>query len=159
MPSSPTEADVAVHEVADELVRVVDAAAEKLRARDEAAVSARPAPGKWSAREIVGHLLDSAVNNHHRFVRAQQQDGELVFPRYEQDSWVALQDYQAAPWPELVELWRLYNRHLAHVMRRIDPARLGTVCRIGPYEPATLRFLVADYLVHLKHHLGQVDAL
>src|SRR5262245_2568653 len=78
--------------------------------------SARPrAPGKWSPREVIGHLIDSASNNHQRFVRAQFQD-DLVFAGYDQDAWVRLQQYQNAPWPELVALWRAFNLHLAHVM-------------------------------------------
>ena len=65
----------------------------------------RPAPGRWSPREIVGHLIDSASNNHQRFVRAQLDDN-LVFAGYAQDRWVEVQRYQEAPWVELVELWR-----------------------------------------------------
>jgi hypothetical protein len=143
--------------VADELERVVDAAAAELRPVPGELAEQRSAPGKWSGKEIIGHLLDSAVNNHHRFVRAPQTGGaELVFPRYEQDAWVAQQDYQSADWLQLVELWRAYNHHVAHVIRRIPPHALSTVCRIGPNEPVTLGFLVEDYLAHLKHHLRQV---
>lgn len=150
-------------EVAEELVETVDRAAHELRALEDEAASRRPAPGKWSIKEIVGHLIDSAANNHHRFVRApatELGDGEaFVFADYEQDRWVAAQDYAASPWPELLELWRLYNRHLAWVMTRVPARALGTVCAIGSHPPATLGWLIDDYLVHLEHHLRQIERL
>src|SRR5215210_9234074 len=96
----------------------------------------RPAPGKWSPREIVGHLIDSAANNHQRFVRAQFQD-DLVFPGYAQDDWVRAQRYDAEPWPLLVNLWRSYNLHLAHVCRhapegeRLRERREHNLAQIG----------------------------
>jgi hypothetical protein len=144
--------------IADQLELAVESAAHRLRGLDDVIIARRPAPGKWSTREILGHLLDSAANNHQRFVRAQQPE-PLMLPPYAQDHWVGVQDYQGAPWSELVELWRLYNRHLARVMRRIPGERLGTVLRIGSNEPVTLGYLVEDYLVHLRHHLAQVYAL
>jgi hypothetical protein len=101
-------------------------------------------------------LIDSAANNHQRFVRAQYVD-DLTLPGYQQDDWVRLQDYQGASWNELVEFWRLYNRRLAYVIRRIPEARLEVRCQIGSGEPVTLRYLVEDYLVHLRHHLAQIE--
>src|SRR4029077_3315712 len=89
-----------------------------LLAIDDEASGRRPAPGKWSPREIVGHLIDSASNNHQRFVRAQFQN-HLTFAGYDQDAWVARQCYQHAPWHELVALWAGFNRHLARVMASV----------------------------------------
>jgi hypothetical protein len=145
------------HETARELVRVVNEAATRLRAIDEAAASSRTQPGAWSTKEIVGHLIDSAANNHQRFVRAQG-EGELALPAYEQNAWVQRQGYQERPWSDLVDLWALYNRHLSHVIERIPDAALETTCRIGAGQPVTLGYLVEDYLVHLRHHLAQIDA-
>ena len=85
---------------------------------------ARPGDGKWSPREVIGHLVDSASNNHQRFVRARFQD-DLIFTGYEQDAWVAAQQYQDAPWAELVSLWGFFNLHLARVMETTpESARL-----------------------------------
>src|SRR5690349_9115925 len=101
--------------LANELTRVVDEAAPQLRTIDDDAAGLKPKPDAWSAKQILGHLIDSATNNHHRFVRAQL-SSELSFPGYEQDGWVRSQDYQARPWIHLVDFWILYNYHLAHVI-------------------------------------------
>lgn len=145
-----------IQDTASELTRVVDSAAEKLKTLDEDSVRFKDDPSKWSSQEILGHLIDSATNNHQRFIRAQEGD-ILVFPGYEQDHWVRAQAYNETPWPELVELWQLYNRHLAHVMVQVPEDKLAVECRIGPYEPVTLEYLIEDYLVHLKHHLKQIE--
>src|SRR5512133_1911585 len=105
----------------EELATAVDETAARLRRVPDAAAGRRPAPGKWSAKEIVGHLIDSAAHNHQRFVRARWQD-DLVFVPYQQDEWVSTQDYQSAPWLELVDLWASYNRHLVRVMRGVPDA-------------------------------------
>src|SRR5687767_2514846 len=122
--------------------------------------------GKWSPREIIGHLIDSASNNHQRFVRAQFQD-DLVFPGYAQDAWVAAQRYQDAPWPELVALWGAFNRQLARVMaaapvearttrRRVHNLHQIAFRPVPQHEPATLDYFMADYVDHLEHHIRQI---
>jgi hypothetical protein len=144
-----------VERLADELLRVVDEAASQLRTVGEAVAAAKLRPEVWSIKEIVGHLIDSAANNHQRFVRAQQTD-ELAFPGYEQDTWVRLQGYQDRPWLELIDFWAQYNHQLSHAIRRIPETALRVTCRIDN-ESVTLRFLVEDYLVHLRHHLKQIE--
>ena len=145
-----------MHALADDLVAVVEAAVARLRAIGDDSAAGRARPDAWSIKEIVGHLIDSAANNHQRFVRAQQTD-ELVFPEYDQDAWVRLQQYQARPWSGLIEFWAVYNRHLSDTIRAIPEDALGVTCRIGASEPVTLRALVEDYLVHLRHHLAQIE--
>jgi hypothetical protein len=137
------------------LVVVVNAAAGTLRDIDDGRAGTAPGPGKWCPKEVIGHLLDSAANNHQRFVRAQLVP-ELVLPGYEQDRWVSLQGYAAARWGDLLDLWRLYNLRLAEVIRRIPPEKLATPCRIGGGSPVTLGFIVGDYTRHLEHHMAQV---
>ena len=132
---------------------------------DEATLK-RPQPGKWCPREIIGHLIDSASNNHQRFVRAQFQD-DLVFPGYAQDAWVSAQKYWETPWSELLELWRSFNLHIARVMEATpEDERLRPRVRhnldelawqpIARDKPATLDYFMADYVAHLKHHLNQI---
>jgi hypothetical protein len=129
----------------------------RLLAFDEAMAGA-PAPGmSWSRKEIVGHLIDSAGNNHQRFVRAQYQ-ARMSFPRYVQDQWIAAQGYGERPWAEIVELWQQYNRHLLHVMRRVPAAAFGNVCVVAEDEPSTLGHHMVDYVHHMEHHLQQALA-
>jgi hypothetical protein len=120
--------------------------------------SEKPAlPGGWSRKQALGHLIDSASNNHQRFVRASLQ-GSLEFPGYDQDGCVMVQAVQEAPWPLLVALWADYNRYLVHVIAHLPDSKWEAACRIGSNEPVTLRFLAEDYLKHMLHHLGQIGA-
>jgi hypothetical protein len=150
----------------NELRSVVERSTPALLALSEAESAQRPAPGKWSPREVLGHLIDSASNNHQRFVRAQLQD-ELVFPGYEQDAWVKVQRYQHAPWTELVTLWRAFNLHLAWVMAAVPEAvqlrvrhrhNLDEVAwqTVPADEPTTLDYFMSDYVRHLEHHVRQI---
>src|SRR4051812_34269316 len=132
----------------------VDNAGTWLRAIPEADAAVKPAPEKWSKKEILGHLIDSAANNHQRFVRAQLQD-ELTFPKYEQEGWARCQEYAAADWSLLIDLWSAYNTHLAWVIERIPAAKVSMPVQIIGYDPCTLGYLVEDYVVHMDHHLGQ----
>ena len=153
----------------DDLRATVTREARALAALPDEIARRRPAPGKWSAKEIVGHLVDSAANNHQRFVRAQFQD-DLIFSGYAQDRWVTLQRYQDAPWEPLVAFWREYNLHLARVMDAVpDATRLREHARHNLHElawrtvpqdkPATLDYFMRDYVAHLHHHLRQIAAL
>ncbi len=129
---------------------------DRLVAMKDQDVSRPLSPGKWSKKEILGHLIDSANNNHHRFVRAQL-SGALDFPSYAGPEWVASQDYADENWRLLVDLWSAYNRHLAHVIANIPPEKLAVVCRIGENKPVTLEELIADYVRHMEHHLKQLN--
>jgi hypothetical protein len=113
--------------------------------------------GGWSRKQVVGHLIDSASNNHQRFVRAALQT-TLDFPGYDQSGSVRVQAVQSAGWHLLVSLWATYNRYLAHVIGQLPASKLETVCRIGSGDAVTLEFLATDYLTHLVHHLSQLGA-
>jgi hypothetical protein len=140
-----------------ELLRVIDAAEGSLRRVSEQE-SERPAlHGGWSRKQVLGHLIDSASNNHQRFVRAAQADA-LDFPAYDTPGNVRVQAVESAPWPLLVDLWAAYNRYLAHVIRNLPADKLDVMCRIGPNQPMTLRDLAEDYVRHLMHHLQQIGA-
>jgi hypothetical protein len=122
--------------------------------------------GKWSPKEIIGHLIDSASNNHQRFVRAQFTD-DLVFAGYEQEGWVRVQDYQNEDWAELVQLWRLYNQHLLHLISLVpEETRMKLRYKhnlhqlasdsLSENEPVTLDWFMRDYVEHMKKHLRQI---
>jgi len=123
-------------ELSEELLSVIDSAEPRLR--DISALeSTKPIlPGGWSRRQVLGHLIDSASNNHQRFVRAALQPS-LDFPGYDQEGNVRLQAPQEADWGLLLSLWAAYNRYLAHVIARLPAAKLETAVRIGSGEPVT----------------------
>jgi hypothetical protein len=138
-----------------DLRAVVSDTAKKLQTLSEQDVMRSRGAGKWVKKEILGHLIDSALNNQERFVRAQMSD-RLVWPGYEQDRWVSVQKYRERPWNELVELWEQLNRHIAHVMTSVPLNRLNAPCVIGDDNPVTLEWLMNDYIRHLRHHLNQI---
>jgi hypothetical protein len=122
--------------------------------------------GKWSPKQIIGHLIDSAANNHGRFVRAQFTD-DLICPGYQQDAWVTTQKYNDESWTDLIDLWMAYNNHLAHVVsvmdhetltRPRDEHNLHQVAfrTVDKDTPTTLEYFIRDYADHLHHHLSQI---
>jgi len=133
----------------------VEAAEPKLAAIADADAKGPRAAGKWSRIQILGHLIDSAANNHQRFIRGQERD-PLKLPGYAQEHWVGSQGYDQRAWHEVVALWSAYNRHLAHVIGRIPETRRDTRCEIGGEAPVALSFLALDYVGHLQHHLKQI---
>jgi len=140
-----------------ELLRVVNSAEAILR-RVSAEESRAPIlAGGWSRKQVMGHLIDSASNNHQRFVRASLADS-LDFPGYDQNGCARVQSPEEADWSLLVALWANYNRYLAHVIAHLPLAKLEVPCRIGQNEPVTLKFLAEDYLAHMIHHLRQIGA-
>ena len=149
-------ADPRAREIAAALHAVIARAEPMLRSLHDTAAAAKPQPEKWSPKEILGHLIDSAGNNQQKFVRAMAARPHLDFTGYEQDAWVAAQHYQQAGWPDLIDLWAAFNRHLAHVIGHTAPECLGNTVSINGAGPFTLGFIMADYVEHLKHHLFQI---
>jgi hypothetical protein len=123
-----------------------------LRSIPEATASEKPAPNKWSYKEIIGHLLDSACNNQQKLVRTILQPEHHFLP-YAQDEWVAAQHYQDADWLTLLNFWEQYNIHIAHIIAHIPEASLSHKIYINDKGPYTLEFIAGDYVEHLKHHL------
>jgi hypothetical protein len=152
---------------AEDLRRTVTTAAPRLRALTAIEAATPRVKGKWSPKQIIGHLVDSASNNHGRFVRAQLADS-MRFEGYDQERWVEVQKYKDAPWRELVDLWEAFNLHIARVMEAASEAartkprgdhalhRLAWVT-VPEGEPTTLEYFMRDYVGHLKHHLRQID--
>ena len=128
----------------------------------------KSSPDDWSPAEVLGHLIDSAANNHQRFVRAQFTD-DLVFSGYQQNQWVDSQKYSDEPWSDVIQLWSAYNLHLLHVASVIpedvltkarSPHTLDQIAfnLVDKNDPATLEYLIRDYVDHLRHHLNQIFA-
>ncbi|MBI4804773.1 MAG: DinB family protein [Desulfovibrio sp.] len=114
------------------------------------AVNVRVYSEAWTLSEIVGHLIDSASNNHQRFARLRlgNLDG---FPGYEAETWVRAQDHDSCPFPLLSRLWTAYNGFLLHLAETIPQAALQNAW-MKPEGPLTLGFLVNDYFSHLNLH-------
>ena len=113
--------------------------------------------GGWTRKQIVGHLLDSAANNHQRFVRAAI-DGQYAGPKYAQDAWVAAHGYGDESWETLLRWWQAEHEILATVVDRVPEERLEAMCVVGDDAPVTLRFLIEDYLNHQRGHFTQLAA-
>lgn len=118
--------------------------------------NARPHPEKWSKKEILGHLADSASNNIRRLVVGQYEQGTKIV--YHQNEWVSYQNYQQADITEVKELWKLLNYQLARVIEILPPEKQSNVCDTGLSEVKmhTLAYFIEDYFIHLQHHLNQI---
>ena len=155
-----------MQEFLEDFRQTIGAASEQLMQISAEQSQLPRAAGKWSPKEIIGHLIDSASNNHQRFVRAQFSD-DLIFAGYEQEGWVRVQNYQGEPWSELVQLWKLYNQHILHLMSLIPEEtclklrykhNLHQIASdsLTEDEPVTLDWFMRDYVDHMKKHLKQI---
>jgi hypothetical protein len=146
--------------------KTIDDSANRLLQISEAQSGQPRAEDKWSSKQIIGHLIDSATNNHVRFVNAQLSD-DLIFAGYDQEKWVQANGYQERVWTELVNDWQLCNRRLLHMIDLIpdrdlkkERARhsLDQIAwqMVPKDQPTTLEYLIRDYLAHMKSHLRQI---
>ena len=114
----------------------------------------RISPNTWTVKEAVGHLIDSAANNHQRFIRLQEGNLE-TFPNYKNDSWVAIQEYNNYPWNRLVEFWREYNMFLLHVIDNVEKRDLKNKWALHE-KNLSLECLINDYFIHLEGHVEKI---
>lgn len=141
--------------LANELRIIVNQHIELMQTMTEEGSCSPLAETKWSRKQVLGHLIDSAVNNHQRFIRVQLRE-HTELPGYQQEDWVRLNGYQEESWSELIELWRSINVHLAHVLLRISADALINTISLDGKPAMTLKFVAEDYVRHLKHHLAQM---
>ncbi len=142
-----------VEEAINRLSRIIETAPELLACVSEEKMTVKPSPGKWSKKEILGHLIDSAANNHQRFVRGQFEVNPAI--RYDQNKWNEFSFHQQIDSQQLVSFWAIYNRQLIEIMKRIPAESLTRQVKVGE-ELLTLEFLITDYVEHLEHHLKQI---
>ena len=123
---------------------------------DNASVNHKPDPEKWSKKEILGHLVDSAINNLQRLIRVQYEPGIKVV--YDQDKWVKIQNYQHMDTESIVELWYFMNQQFIRIIKSFPAEKIIDKVDTGidKTEFHTAEYLIGDYLVHMEHHLKQI---
>jgi hypothetical protein len=141
-------------EILQELSMLINEQYKLLMDVHEPEFSKKPAPGRWSGKEILGHLIDSASNNIQRFIRGQYENETSIV--YEQDTWVLLNGYQEAPLSELITLWYLMNRQIMRIIEKMPAENPGKIILIND-QPRSLGWILEDYVRHMKHHLDQIN--
>ncbi|MEI5909341.1 DinB family protein [Bacillus spongiae] len=126
---------------------------EEYNSMSEKEISARPLPNKWSKKEILGHLCDSAINNMERFIKIQYEETVYVIQSYNQDQWVMAQNYQGRPLDEIVNLFQTLNQQIVNIVKNIPNEKLSSLCDIGNNQQKTLGWLIQDYFDHMEHHI------
>ncbi|HLK28472.1 MAG TPA: DinB family protein [Puia sp.] len=142
-----------MNDISKQLTEIVETYIEKLKTVSEEEYAFKPLPNKWSRKEILGHLIDSAQNNIRRFVVAQYEDVPKIV--YKQDDWVSIADYQNCLTKNLIELWRLLNNHAAIILANMSEENASKKCETSN-AAHTLEWLASDYIKHLLHHLHQI---
>ncbi len=142
--------------LSEQLVQRIAAVSSFWQTLSEAELQRPLAPGKWSRKEVLGHLVDSAQTNIRRLVVGQYQP--LAHIVYNQDVWVQAAGYQTYPADDLLNLWVLLNRHFARIVAQLPASQLDVLTNWGREEPefVSLGFVAEDYLRHLDHHLNQL---
>ena len=134
------------------LQELIDRLPARLQALPSENIEHKPAPDAWSAKEELGHLLDSAANNHQRIVRAQLEEHPAM-PGYDGDAWVALHQYQRREWRSLIERWAALNRQLLAAAEAVPDSGWSRTLTIADSAPLTLQFVFDDYIHHMLDHL------
>lgn len=156
-------------ELTRKFLSTIETAEENLKSIPPDKSAIKPAPGKWSAKEILGHLIDSTIVNSQRFLNAQTQD-DLTFSPYPQNQYVEVQKYQEQDWEQLIQIWKHANLHLKEIVERIPQSVLDkphhkhnfheiAFRSVAAEEAVTLRFLIEDYHLHMVHHLNQIYSM
>lgn len=138
------------------LKNIIDAELQRFQNISEQEWSYKSSPEKWSKKEIIGHLCDSALTNIRRFVVTQYKENENIV--YDQNFWVKAQNYQNVPTTDLIDLWKSLNYQIVHVVENIPDEALQRTCDTTKTKPQvfTLEFIINDYVDHLQHHLKAI---
>lgn len=143
-----------MREIIERLNYLIETLPIRIEQFSEEEFSAKPL-NKWSKKVILGHLCDSATNNHHRFIRIQLEKQPFVVVPYN-NNWVLIQDYQSIPTLEVIGFWTALNRQIVRVISKIPEEKLLYLCDIGDNKFISLSELIQDYLRHMDHHLIQI---
>lgn len=143
------------------IARVIETEEGLLNSLSVEAITLRRNSQNRTIKQILGHLIDSASNNHQRMVRLQYSKDLLFFPDYRQDNdlWIALQDYQHTDWHNLIQLWKFYNLHIIQVIQSVDKSKLDSYWCDFEGTKVTLKDMIEGYLDHLLLHIGEIHEL
>ena len=147
---------MAIKQVVERLTAHLSKIPSRYHQFSEEALLRRPAPGKWSKKEILGHLCDSALNNLKRFEDIQCLPQPYTIVGYKQDELVAINRYQELPLDHVLQLWKTLNQQIVHVISSIPADKLPYTVLLSSGESHTLKWLVEDYIEHMDHHWRQV---
>ncbi|WP_339739726.1 DinB family protein [uncultured Sunxiuqinia sp.] len=147
-------------DVTNGILRYITIWEDKLKVLPVGTISQKRNEQNRSIKQILGHLIDSAANNHQRMIRLQYNE-KLDFPDYQQDNdlWITLQDYQNAEWNTTIQLWKYYNLHMIQVINSVDQTKLDNSWLSFENTTVTLRQMIEGYLGHIELHLKEVQEL
>ena len=115
-------------------------------------------PSKWSRKEILGHLIDSGLNNLKRFTDAQFMPLPFVVQRYDMNQSVIYNRYQDLPIEHLLTYWQSLNRQIVYVTEALPETVLQhPVLPPDMSETVPLSWLIIDYVAHMTHHFKQFE--
>lgn len=138
----------------ERLKYIIENSPSQIRAIDDFHFSSKKDSFTWSKKEILGHLIDSATNNHHRFIRAQYEEAPVIW--YDQNNWVEKSNYEEIDTEQLIQFWYFYNKHIIYIIENIQPDKLQNICIMKDGSRLTIEYLITDYVDHLEHHLKQI---
>ncbi len=150
-------------ELYDKLGSLVNSWTDKLLELPEETIASRRNEQNRTIKEIVGHMVDSASNNTHRFVHMQYQGSPLIFPDYanfgNNDKWISIQDFQNENWNTLVHLWKFNHLHVLHVVENVDASHLNNAWISALDERITLEEMILDFPRHFLLHVNEIEEL
>ncbi len=144
-------------EVTDQFEQLLKNGLEYLSKSSEQEMSRKSSPEKWSKKEILGHLIDSGINNLQRFTEIQFENKPYRIRKYRQNELVKANDYQNAELKEIIDFWSSINNRILNLTKQQTEKTLNYEIELDNKNISNFRFLIIDYISHLKHHLNQIS--
>lgn len=145
-------------ETINKLGELIELGRNYLSVASETELNLKTNPKKWSKKEILGHLIDSGINNLQRFTEIQFVEKPYLIRKYDQDELVKANDYQNSETNEITDIWCALNNRIIYVMRKQTGTSLDYTIELDDDKVSDLRFLMVDYVDHLEYHLNQIMA-
>ena len=116
----------------------------------------RYAPGKWSIREILGHIGDAErVFGYRAFCISRGDQSPL--PGFDENDYIAESAYDERTVAELADDFAGLRAANLAVLGRFDPARWARVGNANG-NPVSVRALAFIMAGHARHHVGVLQA-